>query len=272
MAAAASPPAAGPLADSATAIAARAASAWGHREPDLLLKGARVLLATGELLPRDVAVVGSRIVAVAEDLSAPGERVLDLSGKAIVPGYFEPHTHTFGPLSLGTYCGQALVHGVTTVISDDSFTYGFLAPEQYPPMLDVVDRLPLLVRWSLRLEGPRTVPLATVRELLGREDVVQVGELMVRPVLEDVPDEVAATLAAARSRGLRIEGHAPGASPRTLGVAAAAGVGAEHESRRADELLARLRLGLWAPIGPAGARLVHHRLDAAAVDGGRRAD
>ncbi len=240
-----------PLVDTPDAVAARTAAAWGHREPDLLLKGAHVLLPTGELLRRDVAVVGSRIAAVAEDLSG-GERVVRLDGKTIVPAYFEPHTHALGPLSLGSYCGQALVHGVATVISDDSFVYGFLGPEQYPPMLDAAARLPLLLRWSLRLEGPRTVPLSTVRELLRREDVVQVGELMARPVLEQVPEEVAATLAAARSRGLRVEGHAPGASPRTLAAAAAAGVGAEHESRRAEEVRERLRLGLWTPIRHTG--------------------
>jgi adenine deaminase len=237
-----------PLWETGHEVAERTRTAWGHRPPDVLLRGARVLLATGEILARDVAIVGRRIAAVAEDLVAGGEVTIDLAGKTLVPGYVEPHCHTLGPLSIGSYCSQALLHGVSCVVSDDSFVYGFLQPRQYPPMLDVSRLLPLVLRWSLRLEGPRTVPLAAVAELTARADVSQVGELMTRPVLDDLPDEVAEILAAARSAGLRVEGHSPGASARTLGVAAAAGITADHESRRGEELLERLRCGLWAFI------------------------
>jgi adenine deaminase len=84
--------------------------------------------------------------------------------------------------------------------------------------------------------------------MLERPDVVQIGELMTRPVLDDLPPELAELIAAARSQGLRMEGHSPGASARTLGVAAAAGITADHESQRAEELIERLRCGLWAFI------------------------
>jgi adenine deaminase len=238
----------GPLAESGLEVAERTRAAWGHRPPDLLLRGARVMLPTGEVEQRDVGIVGRRIAAVGEDLVAPGEATLDLRGKTIVPGYVEPHCHTLGPLSAGNYCGRVLARGTSCVLSDDSFVYGFLEPRQYPAMLGVSSRLPSVLRWSLRLEGPRTVPLDAVAELIQRPDVVQVGELMVRPVLEDLPAEVAEVIALARNAGLRVEGHGPGASPRTLGVAAAAGVTSEHESMRGEQLLERLRKGIWAPI------------------------
>lgn len=237
-----------PLRETGHEVAERTRTAWGHRPPDLLLQGARVLLASGEFAARDVAIVGARIAAVAQDLAAPGEATVDLRGRTLVPGYVEPHCHTLGPLSTGSYCGQALVHGTTCIVSDDSFVYGFLSPRQYPPMLDISERLPLVLRWSLRLEGPRTVPLEAISELIERPDVVQIGELMTRPVLDEVPSEIADLIAAARSKGLRVEGHSPGASGRTLGVAAAAGITADHESQRGDELIERLRCGLWAFI------------------------
>ena len=115
-------------------------------------------------------------------------------------------------------------------------------------MLDFSERAPLVLRWSLRLEGPRTVALSAIRRLIERPDVCQIGELMTRPMLDDPPAEIAELIAVARSQGLRVEGHSPGASPRTLAVAAAAGITADHESRRGDELLERLRCGLWAFI------------------------
>ena len=237
-----------PLRESGAEVAERTRAAWGHRAPDLVLSGARVLLGSGEFVRRDVAVVGQRIVAVAEELSAPGEEVIDLSGKVLVPGYFEPHTHTLGPLSIGSYCSQALVHGTTGVMSDDSFLYGFMPPERYGEIFELSQRLPLVLRWSLRLEPPRRVPLSTIATLIDRTVIGQIGEVMTRPVLDDPPAEVADLIAAARSRGLRVEGHSPGASARTLGVAAAAGITADHEGRRGEDVIERLRAGLWAFI------------------------
>ncbi len=238
----------GALAEAGHEVAERTRTAWGHRAPDMVLRGARLLLASGELATRDVGVVGRRIAVVAEDIVAPGEASIDLRGKTIVPGYIEPHCHTFGPLSIGSYCSQALIHGTAGIVSDDSFLYGFLEPEQYPAVLDYSERAPLVLRWSLRLEGPRTVPLSAISRLIERGDVTQVGELMTRPVLDQLAPELAELIARARSLGLRVEGHSPGASARTLTVAAAAGVTADHESQRGEELIERLRCGLWAFI------------------------
>jgi adenine deaminase len=207
-----------------------------------------VLLASGEFAERDIGIVGTRIVSVAEDLTAPGELSLDLTGKTIVPGYVEPHSHALGPLSVGTYCGEAIVHGTACLMTDDSFVHRFMSAAQYGPMLDISSSLPLVLRWSLRLDRPRTLPLEDVARLIDREDVAQLGELMTRPLMDDLPADVAELIALARMRGMRIEGHSPGASPRTLGVAAAAGVSADHEARRGDELTERLRAGLWGFI------------------------
>ena len=53
-------------------------------------------------------------------------------------------------------------------------------------------------------------------------------------------------LAAGLAQGLPVDGHAPGASARTLAALAAAGVGDCHESIRPEEVLERVRLGLFA--------------------------
>jgi adenine deaminase len=241
-------PRGGVLAETGADVAARTAAAWGHRPPDLLLRGATVLLASGEWTRRDVGIVGRRIAAVAADLTAPGEASIDLAGKTIVPGYIEPHAHTLGPLSVASYCGPALAHGVSCVVSDDSFAYTFMPPATYPALLDVSARVPMVLRWSLRLETPRTIPYALVAELLDRDDVSQIGELMTRQVLVEPSPELSELIAATRSRGLRIEGHSPGASAPTLGAGAAAGLTADHESRTGEEVRERLRAGLWGFI------------------------
>jgi adenine deaminase len=71
---------------------------------------------------------------------------------------------------------------------------------------------------------------------------------MTRQVLVEPTPELCDLIAAARSRGLRIEGHSPGASAPTLLAGAAVGLTADHEARTGGELMERLRAGLWAFI------------------------
>lgn len=236
------------LAETGAEVTARTRTAWGHRPPDQLLRGATVLLPSGEWARRDVAVVAGRIALVAADLSAPGEATVDLAGKTLVPGYVEPHAHTLGPLSVAAYCGAVLARGVSCVVSDDSFAYTFVRPRSYGRLLDVSRRLPMVLRWSLRLETPRSIPYSLVAELLERDDVTQIGEVMTRQALVEPSADLGELLAAVGNRGLRAEGHSPGASEPTLQAGAAAGLTADHEARGGEEILARLRAGMWAFI------------------------
>jgi imidazolonepropionase-like amidohydrolase len=83
----------------------------------LAITGARVF--DGErLLPKATVLVdGNRIVAVGPEVAAPpGVETVDGSGKTLLPGLIDAHTHVWD----GAQLEQALVFGVTTVL--DMFT------------------------------------------------------------------------------------------------------------------------------------------------------
>jgi adenine deaminase len=228
-----------------------------NRAPaELVVSGGRVLGPTGELLELDVAIVGSRIAAVATDLVVPGARRIDASGKVVVPGYIDSHTHALGPYSAGAYVGEALKRGTTYVTTDDAHAYGLLTADGYREMVALSDVVPMVLRWSLRPEpSPRRLSRADAVRLVARlPQVAQVGELATHPELRELDGDLAQMLAGARNAGALIEGHNPGASPRTLGVSAAAGVTADHEAITATEVIARLRVGLWAFLRHNGLR------------------
>jgi dihydropyrimidinase len=71
-----------------------------------VIKGGTVVTAS-DTYPADVSIEHERILAIGQDL--PGDRMIDASGKYVIPGGIDVHTHLDMPFA-----------GTTT--SDDFFT------------------------------------------------------------------------------------------------------------------------------------------------------
>jgi Tol biopolymer transport system component len=91
----------------------------------LLLKGATLIPMAGDrpAVVGDLRVVGSRIACVFTCAPAPGDRIVDVRGKFILPGYIDVHAHhldTGGPTRPGIFWQRHafdldLAFGVTTI-------------------------------------------------------------------------------------------------------------------------------------------------------------
>lgn len=90
---------------------------------DLLIQGGKVVIPAGVGI-WDVAVRGEKIVAVAEPgtVASEGARVIDASGKIVVPGGVEPHAHIGGPRQVERFgaepVSRAAIFGGTTTVMD----------------------------------------------------------------------------------------------------------------------------------------------------------
>ena len=90
---------------------------------DVIITGGTVVT-PGGVGEWDVAVEGERIAAVTERgvLSTEGARVIDASGKVVVPGGIEPHAHIGGPRqperSGAEPVSKAAIYGGTTTVLD----------------------------------------------------------------------------------------------------------------------------------------------------------
>jgi dihydropyrimidinase len=58
----------------------------------VLIKGGRVVTAADDYVA-DIYVEGERISLIGESLDVPADRILDASGKYVLPGCVDPHTH-----------------------------------------------------------------------------------------------------------------------------------------------------------------------------------
>lgn len=237
-------------------------TATGKLLPTRVLMGGRVLnVFTGELERADVALCDERIAYVGDmkkgGLQLPdSRRIIDVTDKVLVPGYIEPHAHPFQLYHPVTLAAEVLGRGTTTLINDNLFFFTLLDPDEWSRLLEALDRLPVKMLWWARLDAQAHLD-EDFRFLFGddrvsgelkRPSVVQAGELTDWMPLLEGEENRTRWVGEARRRGIRVEGHAPGASSRTLSRLAAAGVTGDHESISAEEVLDRLRLGYMTTL------------------------
>ncbi|NUU23589.1 MAG: dihydroorotase family protein [Streptomycetaceae bacterium] len=115
---------------------------------DLVVKGGTLVLPYHGEVRADLAVVGGRIAALAEDVpAAEAAEVLDAAGKAVLPGAVDAHFHLGIYRDLGLDAHQetrsSLVGGATTVLSYFRTGQHYLDKtgpykEVFPEVLDAV--------------------------------------------------------------------------------------------------------------------------------------
>jgi adenine deaminase len=231
--------------------------ALGRVPADMVITHARVLnVYTGEWL-KDcaVSIKGRFIVHVgAEALEAIGENTqeIDAKGQVLVPGFIDGHTHLTWLVSMPAFLPYAIVGGTTTVITEtmETFPVGGLAG--LSDILDSFGGQPIKAL-ALAPAGIATSPaahgidMADLDELLARSDVVGLGESYWQSVLQ-TPEVMLPIIEACKKTGKSIEGHTAGASGKKLMAYVACGVGSCHEPILPEEVLERLRLGIYVMI------------------------
>ncbi|MGC5326203.1 adenine deaminase C-terminal domain-containing protein [Brevibacillus sp. SYSU BS000544] len=197
-----------------------------------------------------IAYVGER-----EPLVNDQTKIIDASGQYLVPGYIEPHAHPFqwyNPLSLGDF---ALTRGTTTLISDTLILHNTLPQDAVERIMEIMQNHPVkqffwgrIDPQSQKQEMKREYSFNRLQQMLEHPCVVQAGELTDWGGILSEQEEQLQGLLWARDLGKRVEGHHPGASWDTLNVASAIGVTACHESMTVEEVINRLRLGMYATL------------------------
>jgi adenine deaminase len=231
----------------------------GTAEPDLVIRGARVLSTYSErILPdREVWISGGRIAAVKPAGSYRGgtAKVYDAKGGIVAPGLVDPHIHIESSMVTAcAYAEAALLNGTTTIFCDSHEIGNVMDVAGVEAMLEDAREAPL----SIFLTVPSTVPATSpqletaggnltadkIAALFDRwPEAVALGEKMdfVQVAMGD--ERSHAILAAALQRGRPVSGHVYGRE--FVSAYAASGVTDTHEAidrEIADDLL---EAGIW---------------------------
>ncbi len=101
---------------------------------DLVIRNGLVIDGTGSPgFEADVAVEGETIAAIGKNLGA-GEKEIDARGKAVAPGFIDPHTHMDLFLVLYPHGNPVVNFGVTTVVIGDCGASCAPVPPQSEPL------------------------------------------------------------------------------------------------------------------------------------------
>lgn len=224
--------------------------ARGIEKPELVLKNANVInVFTKEIIKSDVAIDNGKIVGIGQ---YNGVKEIDLKGKYLCPGFIDSHVHIESSMSTPSEFAKLIVpRGVTSIVADpheianvkgiDGIKYIIEDSKQIP--LDVYIVLPSCVP-STDFESSGAILEAQDLSLLIEEDtVIGLGEMMNYPGVINAEDKVLDKLILGREKV--IDGHGPMISHKDLNAYIVAGVKTEHECSTIEEVIERLRLGMY---------------------------
>lgn len=210
--------------------------------------------------------ISGNIVDLVENAIYPGiieisegviTRIKKESGKHydtfITPGLVDSHVHIESSMMVPSeFARLAVRHGTVASISDPHEIANVLGV----PGVDYMVQNGKLVPFKFYFGAPSSVPATPfessgasigtedVKELLRRDDIKYLSEMMNFPGVLNNDPEVMAKIAAATKSGKPVDGHAPGLTGEALKKYFKAGITTDHETLAREEAQEKLALGM----------------------------
>ncbi len=200
-------------------------------------------------LTAEIAVNNGRIASITPT-DAPAKTT-------VLPGFIDSHIHVESSMLVPSeFARAASVHGTVGVVTDPHEIANVMGRPGVDFMLDDADRVPLKFWFGAPSCVPAT-PFETagaaldadaVADLLDEPRVHYLSEVMNFPGVLRGDEQVMAKLAAAKARGMLIDGHAPDLRGDDAARYFAAGISTDHECFTRDEALHKLSAGCLIAI------------------------
>lgn len=170
-----------------------------------------------------------------------------------LPGLTDAHIHIESSMMTPeNFAKVAVTHGVVNAVCDPHEIVNVLGVDGLDFMVENASNsrfnfffgLPSCVPSSHLETAGASIDAAKTRELIQRDDVWFLAEMMNYPGVIAGDKEVMGKIEAARQAGKMIDGHAPGVMGDDLRKYAAAGITTDHECSTIEEARARLENGI----------------------------
>ncbi len=216
-----------------------------------LLKNGTILnVFTDTLEKANVLLEGTKIIGVGDYGDDEADKVLDVTGKVLCPGFVDGHIHIESTmLTPWGLANVSLPHGTTTIFADPHEIANVCGVPGIKYMIEMSEGLPLNVNIMLPSCVPATpfdesgavLSAEDLEPLYDEERVYGLAEMMNYPGLIGGDPSVVAKVVAAKAKRRAVDGHAPMLSGKELDKYLSYGIGSDHEC--SDEFEAKERIG-----------------------------
>jgi len=235
--------------------------AMGDKKADLILKNCNLLsVYTREIIPKiQIAITNDRIAYVGPDAThtlGSKTTVIDVKEKYVSPGFADPHLHIDQFVLPSEFAKKALLCGVTSLFSDPIDIVSVAGYKGFREFLKLGENLPVRIFQVVpgglpvdaKFSNSKSLSLSQEKSAIKHPHVLGLGEVFswTKVILRD-PNTMK-SLSAMLECDCIINGHTAGASEKKLNTYVSSGILSCHEPINFDQVLERLRLGMWIMI------------------------
>ena len=233
----------------------------GDKKADLVLKNCNLLsVYTREIIPKiQIAIFNDRIAYVGPDAShtlGPKTRVIDVKDKYVSPGFADPHLHIDQFVLPSEFVKKALLCGVTSLFSDPIDVVSVGGYRGFQEFLKQGENLPIRIFQVVpgglpvdaKFSNSNSLSLSQEKLAVKHPHVLGLGEVFSWTKVTLREPKTMKSLSAMLERDCIINGHTAGAADKKLNAYVSSGVLSCHEPINFDQVLERLRLGMWIMI------------------------
>ena len=235
--------------------------AMGDKKADLILKNCNLLsVYTREIIPKiQIAIVNDRIAYVGPDAThTVGSKtiVIDVNGKYVSPGFADPHLHIDQFVLPSEFAKKALLCGVTSLFSDPIDIVSVGGYRGFQEFLKLGENLPIRIFQVVpgglpvdaKFSSSKSLSLSQEKSAVKHPHVLGLGEVFSWTKVTSREPKTMKSISSMLECDCIINGHTAGASEKKLNAYVSSGILSCHEPINFDQVLERLRLGMWIMI------------------------
>ncbi len=233
----------------------------GDKKADLILKNCNLLsVYTKEIIPKtQIAIINDRIAYVGPDAAhtlGPKTTVIDVKDKFVSPGFADPHLHIDQFVLPSEFAKKALLCGVTSLFSDPIDVVSVTGYKGFQEFLKLGEDLPIRIFQVVpgglpvdaKFSNTKSLSLSQEKSAIKHPHVLGLGEVFSWTKVTRREPKTMKSLSTMLECDCIINGHTAGISEKKLNAYVSSGILSCHEPINFDQVLERLRLGMWVMI------------------------
>ena len=212
-----------------------------------IISGQLVDVWTSRIYPAEIVMEKERIISIQEKQAAAEGALF------ILPGFIDSHVHIESSMLIPSeFARLAVVHGTVATVSDPHEIANVCGMAGVEFMISNGNKVP----FKFNFGAPSCVPATSfetagatisakdIEELMRREEILYLSEMMNFPGVLQKDPEVMQKIASAHQHKKPVDGHAPGLRGATAKQYIDAGISTDHECFTREEALDKLKYGM----------------------------